>query len=234
MQDLEKMLQEVNELDLLTPTVQKEDNCVYPHGGTAVNMQRAEKNASLYDFLDMVANIVDYAMEDYKVEFISDEQENIIKDPEIPVNHPYISYRVRSRVSHNEYKPIVREEINECDELNEQRKGQVYGQTFDCIVQFNIFSTENRLANEVMEKFEELMIAYAGYFKKQGVRELYFKEQITDSEYNNFRETLSVRNIRYYVQIEKLTVIFNRRIDDVELIGDTVETKNNQTQGGML
>ncbi len=85
-----------------------------------------------------------------------------------------------------------------------------------------------------MEKFEELMIAYAGYFKKQGVRELYFKEQITDSEYNNFRETLSVRNIRYYVQIEKLTVIFNRRIDDVELIGDTVETKNNQTQGGML
>ena len=76
-----------------------------------------------------------------------------------------------------------------------------------------------------MEKFEELMIAYAGYFKKQGVRELYFKEQITDSEYNNFRETLSVRNIRYYVQIEKLTVIFNRRIDDVKLVGDTVETK---------
>ena len=86
MQDLEKMLQEVDELDLLTPTIQKEDNCLYPHGGTAVNMQRAENNASLYDFLDMVANIVDYAMEDYKVEFISDEQENIIKDPEIPVN----------------------------------------------------------------------------------------------------------------------------------------------------
>ena len=95
MRDLEQLLQEVDELNLLTPTITREDNCVYPHGGTAVDMQRADKNASLYDFLDMVAKIVDYAMEDYKVEFITDEQENIIKDPEIPINHPYISYRVR-------------------------------------------------------------------------------------------------------------------------------------------
>ena len=71
-----------------------------------------------------------------------------------------------------------------------------------------------------MESFEELMISYAGYFKEQGVRDLYFKEQVTDTDYNNFRETLSVRNIRYYVQIEKLMVIFNRRISDVETFRD--------------
>ena len=64
------------------------------------------------------------------------------------------------------------------------------------------------------------------FFKRQGIQELFFQEQLTDNEYNNFRETLSVRNLRYYVQVEKLTVIFNRRVDDIILIGDTVENKN--------
>lgn len=224
MKDLESLLQDIDKIEKEDTPI-KEDNCKYPHGGTAKNMQRAKKNASLYDFLDMLSSIVGYVMKEDHVEFLTDEQESIIKDPALPLNHPIISYRIISRVPANEYKPIVREQINECDEFNEQREGQIFGQTFNCIVQFNIFAAENRLANKVMEKFEELILAYTGYLKEQGVRELYFKEQITDAEYNNFRETLSVRNIRYHVQIEKLTVIFNRRIDDVLIVGDTVETK---------
>lgn len=227
MQDLERLLSNTDDIveDVLNEE-ERQDNCPHsiPHGGTAKKMQRADKNASLYDFLDMAAKIVDHSMEN--ILFLSDEQENIIKDPEIPFDKTaYISYRVISRVPHKEYKPIIRENINECDKFNEQREGHVFGQAFDCIIQFNIFAAENKVANKVMEKFEELMIAYAGFFKKQGVRDLYFKEQITDTEYNNFRESLSVRNIRYYVQIEKLTVIFNRRVDDVILVGDTVESK---------
>ena len=219
MNNLEQLLQE---RELLNTAVKEEpeDNCDIPHGGTAVNMQRAKKGASLYDFFDMLALIVDYAMADMKVKFITDEDENILKDPELAFEHPYISYRVISRKPKNEYKPIAREEIVECDEHNEQRLGTVRGIAFDCIVQFNVFASENKVANKVMETFEELIISYAGYFKEQGVRDLYFKEQITDTDYNNFRETLSVRNIRYYVQIEKLMVIFNRRISDVETFRD--------------
>ncbi len=205
-----------------------QDKCKYPHGGTAKNMQRAEKNASLYDCLDMISKIVGYVMKEDRVEFLTNELENLIKDPSLPLNHPVITYKVISRKPKNEYKPIVRENTNECDEFNEQREGVILGQTFDCIVQFNIFAAENRLANKVMEKFEEIILTYTGYLKEQGVRELYFKEETTDSEYNNFRETLSVRNLNYYVQIEKLTVIFNHRIDDILISGDTVETKNNK------
>ena len=225
--DLEYLLQQINDIDLPEDKTKKStDGCIIPHGGTAKEMQRADKNASLYDFLDMVAKIVDYAMKDLDVMFLTDEQQNIIKDPEIPTNQAFISYKVISRKPKEEYKPIVREEIVEHDENNEQRIGQVYGQRFDCVVQFNIFSTENKMATKVMEKFEELMIAYAGFFKRQGIQELFFQEQLTDNEYNNFRETLSIRNLRYYVQVEKLTVIFNRRVDDIILIGDTVENKN--------
>ncbi|MGL4877983.1 hypothetical protein [Paraclostridium dentum] len=218
--NLENLLAEKSSLFEEESKPAAEDNCEVPHGGTAKKMQRAKRNSSLYDFLDMTARIVDYAMKDQKVEFLTEDQENMITDPEIPVNHPYISYKVISRKPKNEYKPIVREDIVECDEHNEQRFGTVNGQFFDCIVQFNVFASENRVANEVMETFEELMISYAGYFKEQGVVDLYFKEQVTDTDYNNFRETLSVRNIRYYVQIEKLMVIFNRRISDINQFGD--------------
>lgn len=221
----------LNETDLLMKKANeeapKEDNCEIPHGGTAVNMQRALKSASLYDFIDMLALIVDYSMKDSKVQLLTDDNENVITDPEIPFEHPCITFKVISRKPHKEYKPIAREEIVECDEHNQQRLGTVFGQKFDCILQFNIFASENRVANKVMETFEELIISYAGYFKEQGVRDLYFKEQVTDMEYNNFRESLSVRNIRYYVQIEKLMVIFNRRISDVETFGDIEKQKTN-------
>ena len=60
---------------------------------------------------------------------------------------------------------------------------------------------------------------------EQGVRQVYFKEQITDTDYNNFRDVLSIRNLRYYVEIEKLMVIFNRRISDSLLYGDIIEDK---------
>ena len=84
MQDLESLLQEIESINVLKPSEEKrEDNCVIPHGGTAKEMQRADKNASLYDFLDMIANVVEYSMSDYNVRFSTDEEQNILKDPEI-------------------------------------------------------------------------------------------------------------------------------------------------------
>lgn len=226
--DLESMLNDLdNGNNLLEQEKKPEDSCKFPHGGTAKDMQRADKNASLIDCIRMIGMIVDYSMKDDNVKFTNNEYQIRITDPEIPVNNPYISYKVVSRKPSNEYKPIVREDTNECDEYNEQRGGSVYGQFFDCVVQFNIFANESIIADKVMDDFEELILNYTGYLKKEGVSEIYFKEQVTDSEYNNFRETLSVRNLRYYVKIEKLRVIFNRRIDDIGIYGDTVEKNKN-------
>lgn len=227
MNNLEKLLNESERYTeiLIAKETEKKDNCEEPCGGKAVNMQRAKKGASLYDFLDMLAIIVDYAMVDMNVKFITDEEEIKLKDPELSFDQPHISYRVISRKPNNEYKPIVREEIVEHDEHNEQRLGTIRGIGFDCIVQFNVFASENKVANKVMESFEELMLSYAGYFMEQGVRQVYFKEQITDTDYNNFRDVLSIRNLRYYVEIEKLMVIFNRRISDTVLYGDIIEDK---------
>lgn len=227
MNNLETLLLQNEDIitKVLSQDETKEDNCLFPHGGRAKKMQRAEKNASLYDFLDMLGEVVEYSLADYNVKFLTNEEQSVLKDPEVVFNNPHITYKVISRKPKNEYKPIAREETFECDENGDQRPGIIYGQFFDCIVQFNILASENRLANQIMEKFEELMIAHAGYFKQKGVSDLYFKEQVTDSEYNNFRETLSIRNITYYVQIEKLMVIFNRKINNIETAGEAVQPK---------
>lgn len=227
MNNLETLLLQNEDIitKVLSQDETKEDNCLFPHGGRAKKMQRAEKNASLYDFLDMLGEVVEYSLADYNVKFLTNEEQSVLKDPEVVFNNPHITYKVISRKPKNEYKPIAREETFECDKNGDQRPGIIYGQFFDCIVQFNILASENRLANQVMEKFEELMIAHTGYFKQKGVSDLYFKEQVTDSEYNNFRETLSIRNITYYVQIEKLMVIFNRKINNIETAGEAVQPK---------
>ena len=67
-----------------------------------------------------------------------------------------------------------------------------------------------------MERFEDLMITYAGYFKKNGVAELLFDQQYTDQSFETMRQTLSIRNISYYVEVEKLTVIMRESIKAIE------------------
>lgn len=191
---------------------------------TAKNMLRAEKSASLSDFIAMVGLVVEYTMEDLDVVFVPDENKKNFIEPDVPFNKCYITYKVISRKPKKEYKPIVREEIFEgCD--GQDRPGLVKSIRFDCKVQFNIFASEYKLANKVMDTFEELMISYAGHLKKQGVVDLFFTDQHTDSEYNTFRETMSVRNLEYYVEIEKMMVIFNEKIKDIPLFGDVVEEK---------
>lgn len=233
-EELEKMLNNVDNLidynlDISTATSvlnneKKDYDTELKPGGLAKGWDRANKNCNLSDCIRMIGMIVDYDLKDYKVEFTSNEYQIRIKDPEIAVNHPYISYKVISRKPSNEYKPIIREEVNEYDEYNRQRAGAIFGQTFDCIVQFNIFATESIVADTIMNKFEELILNYTGYLKQEGVAEIYFKEQVTDSDYNNFRETLSVKNLRYYVKIDILRVILNRRMDYIDIYGDAIDS----------
>lgn len=187
--------------------------------GTAKKMLRADKSASLADFIEMVGLIVEHALEDVKVDFMPDENQKNFIDPDVAFNRPVITYKIIHRKPKNELKPMPREEVIEnCD--GQDRVGMVYGIRYDCQVQFNIFASEYKLANKVMDKFEELMLSYAGYIKQNGVVDFFFTDQYTDSEYNTFRETMSVRNLEYYVEIEKLVVIFNEKVKDVLMFGD--------------
>lgn len=181
-------------------------------------IQTAEKSSNLFDFIKMVSFIVTKSLVDLDVEFVPDEGRPILLDQNKTINHPYITYKVMNRAPKGELKPRERQSVIENIDSEEKRVGAIWGQKFECLVQFNVFASEYSLAEQVMERFEEMMLTYTGFFKKNGVGELLFKRQYTDESYTAFRQTLSIRNLQYYVEIEKLNVIFKETIKHIETL----------------
>lgn len=191
------------------------------------NLQKAKGNASLIDFIDMVALIVESTMDDLHVTFMTDERAYLVKeDPLEPINHPVITFKVVSR-EHTEgtsYKPRLVEEITGKD----GRPGVIYSERFTNMVQFNIIAPEYRIAWNVMERFEELMISYAETIRGNGIVEYFMYKQYSDSFYDSFRNTFTVLNLVYRVDTESLRVIFKETINDI--INDIVAINKNPNQ----
>lgn len=182
--------------------------------------QKADKGATLYDFIKMVDKLVELTIPNAK--FIPDEGKVMTLDAMTNFDCPVITYQVLKRKPKKEIKPRLREMLNEVTEdTSTQRTAEIWGQKFECQVQFNVFASVYSEAEQVMENFEETIIKHAGFFKRNGVAELFFEEHITDSHFDTLRESLSIRSLIYYVEIEKLTVMFKEKINEIELLAQT-------------
>ena len=178
------------------------------------NLQKAKGNASLLDFIDMVALIVESTMDDLHVTFMTDERAYLFKEDQIePINHPILTFKILSR-EHTEgtsYKPRLMEEITGED----GRPGVIYNERFTNMVQFNIIAPEYRIAWNVMERFEDLMISYAETIRGNGIIEYFMYKQYKDDFYDSFRNTFTVLSLVYRVDTETLRVIFKENINDI-------------------
>ena len=182
----------------------------------AKGLLKAEKSATFDDFIEMVSKIVCLTMDEDNVEFLPDENQHIIINPEIKTDKTYITYRLLSRTPEREIKPMAREEVIEPGENEgDQRVGTIYGQRFDCIVQFNIFASEYKTANKVMKSFEDMIFSFTGYMMSKGVQHILFKGQYTDSDFDIYRKSMSVRNLKYEIKIEDLIVVFKDKIESI-------------------
>ena len=192
------------------------------------NALKADKSAGLFDLVKMVDTLVSLTMKDEGVEFLPEEGKVMNLDAMKEFDHPYITYTIVSRKPKGELKSRVREHIYEEVE-DSTRIGEVCGQKFQCQIQFNIIASNYENAEKIMEEFETLMMKYTGYFKRNGISELLFQDQYTDKHYARVREILSVRNLIYYVEIEKLTVIFRDELKDIEILATN---KSDTDKGG--
>lgn len=178
-------------------------------------LMKANGNASLLDFLDMVSLIINNTMEDLHVECMPDEKAYVTKeDPVEAINHPIVTFKVVDR-RHKEnfgYKPKLIETIK--DEERD-KTAFIYSERYTSLVQFNIMACEYRIAWEVMDRVEDALLSYAETIKGNGIVEYYFNRQFTDKYYDTFRNTLTVLNIEYCVETEKLRVIFKENIKDI-------------------
>lgn len=181
------------------------------------NKTKAKLGATLSDFIKMVSKIVSKAGKNSNIIFEPDEGARPTVDQAQKLEEPHIYYEVLSRFPDKELKPRLREEVYDANDKNkQQRKGRVFGQRFECHVQFNIFADGYDTADKVMNRFEELMFNYTSYFKENGVAEIIFEGQATDRNYDIYRENSSIRSLKYCVWIEKLFTVFDtQEIDGI-------------------
>ena len=210
-----------NELEDLLQTRYEKNRVtnLYPAGDVRASvtpLSTAAKNATVEDFISMVTKLSNKALKSLNVEFYPDEGATIA-DPEKKLEKTAILYRVIERKPKNELKMRHSESIEEIidEKTNKKRLGQIWSQRQDCIIQFDIIASDYATANKVMNSFEDMIFQYSGYFKKNGIAEIYFKKYFTDTSIDRYRQYLSVRSIQYFVEIEKQTTIFNSTLEEI-------------------
>lgn len=213
----------INEFEQLIQTRYDKDKVtsLYPAGDVRAfksPLLKATKNATLTDFIAMVARLCDKALKKYRVKFIPDEGATIA-DPAKQLEQPTILYRVIERKPKNELKMRHSEDFSEVIDKasNKTRKGQIWSQRQSCIVQFDVVASDYAASDAVMSYFEDMIFTYTGYFKSNGIAEIYFEKYYTDTSIDRYRQYLSVRSIQYFVEIEKQTTIFETTLEDIDV-----------------
>ena len=209
MNELEKLL---NMSEFFKENVADKD--AYKSTG-APSLMKANGNASLLEFLEMVSLIITNTMDDLHVDCMPDEKAYVIKDdPVEPINHPIVTFKVNDRRHKDNfgYKPKLIESVQD-DEVG--KTAFIYSERYTSLVQFNIMASEYRMAWTVMDRIEDALLSYAETIKGNGIVEYYFNRQYADKYYDTFRNTLTVLNLEYCVETEKLRVIFKENIKDI-------------------
>jgi len=109
---------------------------------------------------------------------------------------------------------------------------EVYGQFFDNLVQYNIWSKSNYEVELLTEWFEEYMLSYTGMFREAGIVNMWFDRRVRDDLKEQMNNGYHVRSVLYYVRTER--ILMNslkpiRRINlniSVDTISSTIENIN--------
>ena len=180
---------------------------------------QADRSCDLPQFIELINTVIERTIKkSLNVDFVPDEGARPIVDATEDLTRPRICFSVINREPKLEKKPRLREErIETSGDTGSDRFISIWGQKFQCTLQFDIYASEYTTANKVMLAFEGLMSAYTSFFKKNGVVELLFQRHYTDHNYKIFRNQISVRSLCYYVEVERLTPIYEGEIFDIEI-----------------
>ena len=166
---------------------------------------KAAQNASLEDFISMLAEVCSKTMKPWQAE-LNPNEGAVLKDDDKTLDHPVILYEI-----------VNRDIVEKVDPDGQTRIGRTWSQRFSCVIQFNVVASDYSTANAVMTTLEDTIFTYTGYFKSKGVAELIFKRHFTDKTYDRYRQWLSVRSLQYDIAIEKLTTVFDTTIEEISI-----------------
>lgn len=199
--------------------IEKEDKSVR-------NMLFANGNAQIRDFFEMVGFICESAMDDLSIQYMPFEKSlTYTRDPDKRLDKNIICYRVvkRRHTDGKGYKPR-----NTSDLLSEddQKVAARFSEEFTTTVEFRFMSMNYDTAYDMMDCFEETLLAYSTHIKQEGIMDFWFEEQIGYIPDIDFREVMTVFVVNYVVKTQRNTVIMNEGINKINVLAKVVHEKN--------
>ena len=92
------------------------------------------------------------------------------------------------------------------------------GQSFDNLVQYNIWSKTNYEVERITEWFQhDYMDNYIGMFREAGIVSMYFDRRVRDDVITQMKNGYHVRSVLYYIRTERITPEFIGPIKQVTL-----------------
>lgn len=150
------------------------------------------------------------------------------------------------RMDTDSYEPEGQRNVTQLGENQDAARVygmQVKGQFFDNLIQFDMWSKNNRTAEEMAEFFERFMESFHDMFIELGVCKIHFQARLRDEFLAKWRNGLVNRSLLYYVRLERImatpvreikTIRVNmeyhkllRTIDDGDIDGLISEYQNN-------
>jgi len=106
------------------------------------------------------------------------------------------------------YRMRTREYIK--DPANPGHTLQYRGQYFDCLVQFDCWTTDNFSANKLASWFERFVSLYTPILKRNGVVDIILWQRLRDAAVTKWRQDLISRTLQYYFRIEDVEILVRK------------------------
>lgn len=153
---------------------------------------KADGNLTYLEFIDLVQRYWEDVHPDVPI---------VPAQPKTVAHDPTIVYGLELKKTHSsEPKPRYREEIIQDGDENIV----IQGWRFQIIVSFTVVASDPRLAEEILEVFENWMFELQPAWKRLGVSELVYARRLPDSELNQGDEDMAKRAVTYMLTVEKL------------------------------
>lgn len=173
-------------------------------------------------FTDSVKEVLDAAWDPGWGEFTSEWPTG--NDPNV-IPLPAITYELFHRVPSKSMKTIKPRNMGYVPDPDVP--GGIiwhWSMWFDCLVDFGIWAKTNREAEDLKRRFEDMMMIYAGQFKKQGVSEILFISEMKPTVSTKWRQDIPHRALRYFVRIERIIPV---RSDTLQKISAEITVDGN-------
>lgn len=168
---------------------------------------RAEGNLQYLDFIRLVEEMWKQSHPGIPFSAMGGQQH---------AKYPCIVYSLKLRKTmEQEPKPRrEREQIFDTD----NRRIIISSQRFQNIIAFTAISENDpRLAEELIEAFEDFMFEYIPVFKRLGLSDIFYSRRLADSDENRNSEDICKRTVTYLIITEKVFQTDVEKINEIAI-----------------